>query len=732
MEPDPTNTSNQDRRVERVLQALKQEYVVVGKTRVRTWHAWLLIGIAAGIAAGIILVANRSGEVEEGRAAEPEEEYQLAPNSSFQFRDGPESKIVREASLSATALLSEIGKASEAAKPSLIAELRKVLQNRRKVLEALIEKDPVTALLSFFPPTVISKLPPEVQGEAEQPVTIEGTIEVFHTDDFQNRVASYQYFLKRGNTRLEFHPAGAPLLVSSGAKVRVDGFKLGNQVVAPIADNTFRILAASPPPDSIGDQRTLAVLIDFLDSPQPPPFSVTQGPALIFQGQMQAFYKEASYDQISWSGDVIGWYTVPRNGVKTNDVGSWPYLGDDTGDPDGIYGYIKSKGIDITQYQRVVLLPHHPDLHGGKSSLGKVEKVFSGESHRLSIAYIGDVAAYNQSPSQQPFPWTWLDEVLAHELGHGLGLLHAGSWECGVGKILYGAQCFHIDPGNYFDVMATGLTLHFNAYYKDVLGWAKQAVTISKSGTYTINVFEIPSAAPLAKIYQPVFNLAPYFVEYRRAAGFDARIADPSTAANQNGIFVNWAPPMISAPFSRLLDMSPKAAIDPSPAENQKDWSDVALYRGKRPFTDVGNGIVIGPVLRQDRSSITFRVQILPPKCIQHELAATVSPWSGHIPVNIAPGGTSGFSIFVQNLDSYECGPSDIQASVALPAGWTLTSTFPLQPVSVSPFGGSGWLFGEIQVPSSAVSGSQYSVPFTVTNTASGKNVVIPIAYIVQ
>lgn len=63
------DSSNQDRRVERILSAIKQEYVIVGRSRVKTWHAWLLIGIAAGVAAGIVLVANRSGEVEQGRAA---------------------------------------------------------------------------------------------------------------------------------------------------------------------------------------------------------------------------------------------------------------------------------------------------------------------------------------------------------------------------------------------------------------------------------------------------------------------------------------------------------------------------------------------------------------------------------------------------------------------------------------------------------------------------------------
>ena len=61
--------SNQNHLVEKALEALKKDFVVVGKTRVRSWHAWLVIGLATGIVAGIIFVANQSGEFEKSSAA---------------------------------------------------------------------------------------------------------------------------------------------------------------------------------------------------------------------------------------------------------------------------------------------------------------------------------------------------------------------------------------------------------------------------------------------------------------------------------------------------------------------------------------------------------------------------------------------------------------------------------------------------------------------------------------
>ena len=53
----------------RALSALQRDFVVIGKTHVKAWQAWLVIGLTAGIVAGIVLVASRSGEIAPGAAA---------------------------------------------------------------------------------------------------------------------------------------------------------------------------------------------------------------------------------------------------------------------------------------------------------------------------------------------------------------------------------------------------------------------------------------------------------------------------------------------------------------------------------------------------------------------------------------------------------------------------------------------------------------------------------------
>ena len=69
---DDLNAKNQklaNRYTQRAFAALNKEYAVVGKTRVRSGHAWLVIGLAVGLTLGIALVANRSGEMESAGAA---------------------------------------------------------------------------------------------------------------------------------------------------------------------------------------------------------------------------------------------------------------------------------------------------------------------------------------------------------------------------------------------------------------------------------------------------------------------------------------------------------------------------------------------------------------------------------------------------------------------------------------------------------------------------------------
>ena len=368
------------------LSALQKDFVVMGKTRVSSWTAWLLIGVAVGVTAGILFVANQSGTFGAGLAAEqePYEEYQPAQDALLGAKKSPEAMLVHESSARLTNLRMGVERGGD--KPSALAELRKTARERRKTLEFLIDKDPATAFLAFLPPSLVDKFPREIQSDIERFVTLDAEIEILHVDDFDNQKAIYQYFLRTKDAVLEFHPIGSIGHMQSGTRVRLNGFQLGEKIVAPVSDSAFSVVA-EPDRDTIGDQKLLVLLVAFLDSP-PPPIGVSEIRDLVFNGQMQAFFREASYNKLSWSGDVIGWYTAPRNGLSASGACQWPTLGASPPDVDGLYGFIRGQ-VNFADYDRVLIIAHHPCMNWGMSTIGKHPLYLDGSTYSVSTSWVG-------------------------------------------------------------------------------------------------------------------------------------------------------------------------------------------------------------------------------------------------------------------------------------------------------------------------------------------------------
>ena len=83
---------NQEKMTEKAFAALNRDFLVLGHTRVSSWHAWLVIGLAAGVAAGTILVANRSGEFESSLAVANSIVAQNGLVASYSFYEGSGSQ----------------------------------------------------------------------------------------------------------------------------------------------------------------------------------------------------------------------------------------------------------------------------------------------------------------------------------------------------------------------------------------------------------------------------------------------------------------------------------------------------------------------------------------------------------------------------------------------------------------------------------------------------------------
>lgn len=62
------NSMNNENPADTLLSSLKKEYVIIGAQRMKSWQGWFIIGIMVGIFSGVIWVANRSGQIEGGKA----------------------------------------------------------------------------------------------------------------------------------------------------------------------------------------------------------------------------------------------------------------------------------------------------------------------------------------------------------------------------------------------------------------------------------------------------------------------------------------------------------------------------------------------------------------------------------------------------------------------------------------------------------------------------------------
>lgn len=297
--------------------------------------------------------------------------------------------------------------------------------------------------------------------------------------------------------------------------------------------------------------------------------------------------------------------------------------------------------------------------------------------------------------------------------------MHANSWECGVGIVRYG-NCTHIEYGNYFDVMGSGgASLHFNASFKDAFGWLGDSLlTITKSGTYSIDPLELDSGIHAAKIYPPFLQSAPYYLEFRKPIGFDSALSGPiylgGPQANINGLFINWSLNQSWAPFSRLLDFNPvKASSDPNSYE---DWWDVVLSNKSLiyQFTDVGTGITITPVTTSDQSKATFKVDINRPDCIRSKPSVEFLESGGKKGMVGMSGSWVWGSLIIQNLDSLFCAPGHFQTSIIAPNGWGVYIS-PEEPMLIEPDGGFGWSSVAIYIPANTTSGL-YKATMTVKN----------------
>lgn len=549
--------------------------------------------------------------------------------------------------------------ANEAGKSLAAQALVEKARLRRDKMLAAAQGSPSDFLLAALPAGLVAKLPSEIQPFMERDEQISGEVENVYEEYFNEGYARQRVYVtdKNSGKKFELNFANGRLDLNSGSVVKAKGKVLSGQMVLDQAGGTSVQTVSVAAAAISGDQKTIVILMNFADNSSQP-WTQAQVYDAVFGSTNSAnrYYQDNSNGSVSFSGNVVGWYTLPYTST-TCDNYTWASAAD---------AAATSAGVVLSNYvHKVYVFPRvYACSWAGLGSVG-------GNPSRAWIS------GYGNDP-----------RIYQHELGHNLTSRHASSLACGSLQIDSSANCTFSEYGDNYDTMGYWNSFQWNAPQKTVTGWigSTNIKTVTSNGTYSLGYSEIAGGSlPQAiKILKPDTGEYYYF-GYRQPKGFDAGLPAGITGGAQ--VFL-WDGSL----QTKLLDATPG-----------NGFADASLSDGTS-FTDPVNGITVTQ-LSHDAGQVTLSVTFAGAQCAPKAPVVSITPSNQ----TSSAGGSLKYTVTVNNNDSSACAPSTFSLTGSVPAGFT--GSFSSVSLTLSP-GSQGTLYYTVSSPSSQPDGSY---PFTVS-----------------
>ena len=315
--------------------------------------------------------------------------------------------------------------------------------------------------------------------------SVSGTLELTHEDTGAGPRPISILSTSDGPQVVHFAP-GEPV-PPNGAEVRLHGRVNGSTIeadsatiIGPSIAVPTGVAADGITPLAAGVARKVAIVVITFAGGTAPAYTDAQlqGVLVSNSNSVSNYFSEQSYGQVSFTGinspngDVYH-VSIAANGSGCNTNSGWPAWGSQAR---------AAVGSALNSYDHVIYVF---DSHNtcGWAGLGYMPG---------SEVYIDNAFSLT---------------VVAHELGHNLGVHHASSLRCIVAgqPVAYSTDagaCSFSEYGDPYDIMGSSATNQQNAFHKLQSGWlgsvnGPRVKTITASGDYTVSPLEQSSGVAL-------------------------------------------------------------------------------------------------------------------------------------------------------------------------------------------------------------------------------------------